>query len=353
MEYRQLGSSGLRVSTLTLGASSFGGSSAQGDLTKADLASAQRRVDMSLDIGINLVDTADVYNSGRSEELVGRALRGKRDKMLISSKVRMPTGTGPNDAGLSRHHVIEACEASLRRLGTDHIDLYHVHAWDATVSPEELLGALQYLIDTGKVRYVGVSNYAAWQLMKTLGVADRANLPRFVCHQIYYSLQERSAEYELIPLAIDQGLGTVVWSPLARGLLSGKYRRETHGPGAFADWWLPPVYDEELLHSTVDVLQEIADTHDASISQVALAWLLGRPSVASVLVGGSTDEQVVENVEASELHLLEDQRARLEEVSRPRLIYPYWHQKATVPDRLGPADRTLLGPYLKHVTADA
>jgi aryl-alcohol dehydrogenase-like predicted oxidoreductase len=349
MEYRQLGSSGLRVSTLTLGTMTFGG---QGNFAKVgdtDVAGAKRQIDMCLDAGVNLIDTADVYSTGGSEEIVGEALGSKRDEVLIATKVRMRMGEGPNMEGLSRHHVISGCEASLRRLQTDHIDLYHVHEWDGLTPLEETLGALQYLVDTGKVRYVGVSNFAGWQLMKTLGIAERDHLPRFVSQQIYYSLQERSAEYELIPLATDQGLGTLVWSPLAGGLLSGKHRRGQDGPAGtrqLAGWDEPPVYDEEKLYDTVEVLVEIADGHGLSAAQVALAWLLGRPTVSSVVIGARTDEQLADNLKSAEFTLTDEERNRLEEVSRPPLLYPYWHQRKTAAARLSAADLTLLGPYL-------
>jgi aryl-alcohol dehydrogenase-like predicted oxidoreductase len=349
MEYRQLGSSGLRISVLTLGTMTFGGQGNFKAVGNTDVQGARRQIDMCLDAGVNLIDTADVYSTGLAEEIVGEALDGKRDDVLIASKVRMPMGDGPNMAGLSRHHIIEGCEASLRRLRTDHIDLYQVHEWDGQTPLEETLGALQYLLDSGKVRYVGASNYAGWQLMKALGIAQRDQLPRFVSQQIYYSLQERSAEYELLPLAVDQGLGTLVWSPLAGGLLSGKYRRGQDAPEGsrgLTDWDEPPVYDEDKLYDTIEALVEVADGRGVSAAQVALAWLLGRPSVSSIVVGARTDEQLANNLEAAELTLSDEERNRLEEVSRPRLIYPYWHQAKTSSDRLGEADLALLAPYL-------
>jgi aryl-alcohol dehydrogenase-like predicted oxidoreductase len=327
----------------------FGG---QGNFAKVgdtDLAGAKRQIDMCLDAGINLIDTADVYSTGGSEEIVGEALEAKRDDVLLATKVRMRMGDGPNMEGLSRHHVIAGCEASLRRLRTDHIDLYQVHEWDGLTPLEETLSALQYLVDSGKVRYVGVSNYAGWQLMKTLGIAERDHLPRFVSQQIYYSLQERSAEYELIPLATDQGLGTLVWSPLAGGLLSGKHRRGQDGPAGtrqLAGWDEPPVYDEDKLYDTIEVLVEIADGHGVSAAQVALAWLLGRPTISSVIIGARTDEQLADNLKAADLPLTEEERGRLEEVSRPPLLYPYWHQRKTAAARLSEADLTLLAPHL-------
>ncbi|MGZ4349134.1 MAG: aldo/keto reductase [Solirubrobacteraceae bacterium] len=349
MEYRSLGSSGLRVSSLTLGTMTFGGQGNFANVGDTDLAGARRQIDMCLDAGVNLIDTADVYSSGRSEEIVGEALQGKRDEILISTKVRFAMGDSPNDAGLSRHHIISGCEASLRRLRTDHIDLYHVHEWDGLTPLEETLDALRHLQDAGKIRYAGVSNYAGWQLMKALGIAQRDHLARFVSQQIYYSLQERSAEYELIPLGLDQGLGTLVWSPLAGGLLSGKYRRDQDAPTGsrhLTDWDEPPVYDEDKLHDTIDVLVGVADGHGVSAAQVALAWLLGRPGVSSIVIGARTDEQLADNLKAAELTLTEAETDRLEEVSRPPLLYPYWHQRKTASDRLGPADLALLAPFL-------
>ncbi len=349
MDYRPLGTSGLHISALTLGTMTFGGEGNFKNVGATDVDGARRQVDMCLDAGVNLIDTADVYSTGRAEEIVGEALADKRDDVLIASKVRFPMGDSPNMAGLSRHHIISGCEASLRRLKTDHIDLYQVHEWDGQTSLEETLGALEHLLDSGKVRYVGASNYAGWQLMKALGIGEREHLPRFVSQQIYYSLQERSAEYELIPLALDQGLGTLVWSPLAGGLLSGKYRRGQDAPQGsrhLTDWDEPPVYDEDGLYDTIDVLVEIAQAHDVSAAQVALAWLLARPSVSSVIVGARTDEQLADNLQAAELELSAQEHSRLEEVSRPDLLYPYWHQRKTAADRLSPADLSLLAPHL-------
>jgi aryl-alcohol dehydrogenase-like predicted oxidoreductase len=349
MEYRTLGHCGLKVSTLTLGTMTFGGRGVFKAVGTTELEAAKRQIDRALDAGVNLIDTADMYSAGRAEEIVGEAVQGRRDDVLIATKVRFPMGDGPNDAGLSRHHIITGCEASLRRLRTDHIDLYQVHEWDGLTPLEETLAALQQLVDSGKVRYVGVSNYAGWQLMKALGTAQREHLPRFVSQQIYYSLQERSAEYELLPLAVDQGLGTLIWSPLAGGLLSGKYRRGQAGPEGsrhVGDWDEPPVYDEDRLYDTVDVLVEIAEGHGVSAAQVALAWLLGRPTVSSIVIGARTDEQLIDNLRAAELRLSAAERDRLEEVSRPPLIYPYWHQRNTASDRLGPADLALLEPYM-------
>jgi aryl-alcohol dehydrogenase-like predicted oxidoreductase len=304
---------------------------------------------MALEAGVNLIDTADVYSGGAAEEIIGEALEGRRDRVLLASKARFPMGRGPNDAGLSAHHLIEACEASLRRLRTDHIDLYQVHEWDGQTPIEETLGALEQLLRSGKVRYVGCSNFAGWQVMKSLGIARATGLPAFVSQQVYLSLQERSAEYEIVPSALDQGLGLLIWSPLAGGLLSGKYRRgepPPEGSRHASEWDEPPVYDEDRLYDTVDVLVSIASEHDVSPARVALAWLLARPGITTVIVGARTDEQLADNLAAAELSLSEDELRRLEEVSRPPLLYPFWHQRKTAADRLSPADLSLLGPYL-------
>jgi aryl-alcohol dehydrogenase-like predicted oxidoreductase len=352
MEYRQLGHSGLRVSALTLGTMTFGGRDRFANVGSTDVEGATRQIDLCLDRGVNFIDTANVYSAGESEEILGAALSSRptrRDRVLIATKARMPMGTAPNDAGLSRHHLIAECEASLRRLGTDHIDLYQVHEWDGQTPLEETLEALDALVRSGKVRYVGASNYAGWQLMKALAMSDRHGYQRFVTQQIYYSLQARDAEYELVPLAVDQGVGILVWSPLAGGLLSGKFRRGVEGPEgsrALSDWGEPPVRDQEQLYDTIEVLVEIGEGHGVSAAQVALAWLLGRPGVVSLIIGARTDEQLADNLAAAELALSDDEISRLEEVSRPPLIYPHWHQARTAADRLGPADLALLGPYV-------
>jgi aryl-alcohol dehydrogenase-like predicted oxidoreductase len=349
MEYRQLGSSGLEVSALTLGTMTFGGAGKHGDTGSTDVAGARRQLDMCLDAGVNLIDTADVYSGGRSEEILGEALAGRRDRLLIATKVRFPTGTEPNMAGLSRHHIISGCEASLRRLGIDHIDLYQAHQWDGRTRLQETLGAFEHLIQSGKVRYVGASNYAGWQLMKAVGVAERERLPRFASHQIYYSLLERSVEYELIPLGLDQGIGTLVWSPLAGGWMSGKYRRGLEAPAGSrhtTNWSEPPVYDEAKLYDTIDVLVEIASEHGVSGAQVALAWLLARPSISSLVIGARTDQQLADNLKSVDLQLCDAEHQRLEEVSRPPLPYPYWHQCRMASDRTSPVNLSLFAPYL-------
>jgi aryl-alcohol dehydrogenase-like predicted oxidoreductase len=349
MDYRQLGNSGLRVSALTLGTMTFGGRGNFAAVGSTDVAGATRQVDLCLDRGINFFDTANGYSDGLSEEILGEAVKGRRDDLLLATKARMPTGDGPNDAGLSRHHLIAQCEASLRRLQVDHIDLYQVHEWDGQTPLDETMEALDSLVRSGKVRYVGASNYSGRQLMKALGVAERHGYQRFVTQQIYYSLQARDAEYELLPIAVDEGVGILVWSPLAGGLLSGKYRRGVEGPAGarqLTDWDEPPVRDEDQLYDVVDVLVEIAEARGVSAAQVALAWLLTRPGIVSVIVGARTDEQLADNLDAADLQLSDDEVARLEEVSRPPLIYPHWHQAKTARDRLSAGDLALLGPHV-------
>ncbi len=258
-------------------------------------------------------------------------------------------GDGPNDAGLSRHHIIRAAEASLRRLKTDYIDLYQVHEWDGHTPLEETLTALDDLVRSGKVRYIGASNYAAWHLMKALGISERRQLERFVSQQIYYSLQNRDAESELVPVSIDQGLGILVWSPLAGGLLSGKYRRGVEAPAGsrhLSEWNEPPVNDEQKLYDTIEVAVEIAKGHGVSAAQVSLAYTLAKPGVTSLVVGARTPEQLRDNLAAADLQLSPDELARLDEVSQEPLRYPYWHQAANSSDRLGPADLSLMGRFI-------
>jgi aryl-alcohol dehydrogenase-like predicted oxidoreductase len=352
MEYRQLGHSGLRVSTLTLGTMTFGGRGGFSAVGATDVDGARRQLDLVLDAGVNLIDTADVYSGGLSEEITGEVIKGRRDSLLLSTKVRMTVGPGPNDAGLSRQHIIAGCEASLRRLGTDHVDIYHVHEWDGQTRLEETLSALDTLVTSGKVRYLAASNYAGWQLMKALALADARGCERFAAQQIYYSLEARDAEFELVPLSVDQGLGILVWSPLAGGLLSGKYRRsgspETGTRQVSGTWSEPPVRDQEKLYDTIEVLAGIADGKGASPAQVALAWLLTRPAVTSVIIGARTDEQLQDNLGAAGVTLSPDELTALDKVSLPDLVYPHWHQLNTAKDRLGTADLALLAPYLSQ-----
>ena len=265
--------------------------------------------------------------------------------------MRFPTGSkGPKERGLSRHHIVRACQASLKRLRTDHIELYWCHQWDGQTPLEETLRALDDLTRAGKIGYVGVSNFSGWHIMKMLQVAEREGLVRPVRQQIHYTLQAREAEYELLPIAVDQEVGGAIWSPLASGLLSGKYRRgkpEPEGTRKGADWDEPPVCDPDALYDIIETLIEVADAHEgASAAQVALAWFLTRPGVASLVIGARTDEQLADNLKAAELVLTDEAIAKLETVSRPQLLYAYWHQKSTAADRLSEADKVLIGPHL-------
>ncbi len=349
MEHRQLGRSGLRVSVLGLGTMGFGGGGNFANVGQIGVEGATRQLDLCLDAGVTLVDTANVYSTGASEEIVGKAIGGRRDRIVLATKARFPMGEGANDAGLSRRHLISECEASLRRLGTDYIDLYQVHEWDGLTPLEETLEALDTLVRSGKVRYVGCSNYSGWHMTKALGLSDRLGYQRFVSEQVYYSLQARDIEYEIVPAALDQGVGILVWSPLAGGLLSGKYRRDREAPAGsrhLTDWDEPPVRDEEGLYDIIEALVEIGEAHDVSAAQVALAWTLGRPGISSAIVGARTEEQLADNLRAAELELGAEERTRLDELSAPPLLYPFWHQARTASDRLGAADLTLLGPHV-------
>ena len=341
MEYRLLGRSGLKVSVLTMGTMTFGNRPAGSPVASVGLNEAKRQIDMCRAAGVNLFDTADVYADGASEDILGEALQGHRHDVLIASKVRFPTGDGPNERGLSRHHIIAGCEASLRRLRTDHIDLYQVHEWDGLTPLEETLEALDTLVRSGKVRYVGCSNFSGWHLMKALWTADREGRVPLVSQQIHYTLQAREAEYELVPISLDQGLGILVWSPIAGGLLSGKFRRGQSGPeGArhTTDWKEPPIRDEDKLYDIIETLVQIGDAHGVSAARVALAWLLQRPGVTSAIIGGRNMAQFEDNLAAAELKLTPDDIARLDQVSALPVIYPYWHQALTASDRLSSAD---------------
>jgi aryl-alcohol dehydrogenase-like predicted oxidoreductase len=349
MEYRQLGASGLRVSTITMGTMGFGGTGWASAVGQIGIDGARRQIGLAREAGVNMIDTADVYSNGLSEEIVGKALGASREDMLLATKVRMPMGDGPNDAGLSRHHIMRAAEASLRRLGTDYIDLYQVHEWDGQTPLQETLAALDDLVHAGKVRYIGASNYAAWHLMKALGVSELRNYSRFVSQQIYYSLQNRDAESELVPVSLDQGLGILVWSPLAGGLLSGKYRRGTTAPEGsrhLSEWDEPPVNDEDRLYNTIELLIEIAELHATSAAQVALAYTMAKPGVTSLIVGARTEQQLADNLAAADLQLSAEDISRLDAVSAEPLRYPFWHQAKTSSDRLGRADLSLLGRHI-------
>ena len=327
---RQLGRSGLMVPELTLGTGTFGGGN---DFFKywgaTDGAGARRLVDICLDQGLTMFDSADVYSGGMAEEILGEAIRGRRNQVLISTKASFAFGSGPNEVGSSRHWLLRAVDASLKRLGTDHIDLFQLHGFDALTPQDEVMGTLDRLAACGKLRYVGCSNFSGWHLMKSLATSDRLGLVRHVAHQAYYSLLGREFEHDLMPLALDQGVGTVVWSPLGWGRLSGKYRRSRpidatsravqNGTDA------PPVPDERL-YAVMDVLDALAEETGHSVPQIALNWVLSRPSVATVIIGARNEAQLVDNLGSVGWSLTGNQIARLDETSRIPLPYPNWHQ---------------------------
>jgi len=336
MEYRFLGASGFKVPVLGFGAGTFGG---KGPLFSAwgntDTSEARRLVDLCLDSGVNLFDTADVYSDGASESILGAAIKGRREQVILSTKLTLRAGTGPNDVGASRHHLIEATDKALKRLGTDYIDLLQLHHFDAMTPVESVMSTLDDLVRVGKVRYLGVSNFSGWQLMKSQAAADRYGYTRYVANQTYYSLIGRDYEWELMPLGQDQGVGAVVWSPLGWGRLTGKFRRgqplpaasRLHGTESFA----PPV-DEERLYRVVDALDEIAAETGKTIPQIALNWLLQRPTVSTVLIGARNEEQLQQNLGAVGWNLTVEQIATLDRasyVTPPYPYYPYWNGQFT------------------------
>ena len=331
MEFRQLGRSGLKVPVLSFGTGTFGGGN---EFFKAwgasDVAEATRLVDICLDAGVNLFDTADIYSDGLSETILGKAVAVRREKVLISTKGTFRMGPGPNDLGSSRHHLIEACEASLRRLGTDYIDIYHLHGFDALTPLEEVLSTLDNLVTSGKVRYIACSNFSGWHLMKSLDVSDRYGWARYVGHQVYYSLLNREYEWELMPLGADQDVGALIWSPLGWGRLTGKVRRGQPLPAVsrlHKTGDIGPQISNEHLYKVVDVLDEVAKECGKSVPQVALNWLLQRPTVSTVIFGARNEEQLRQNLDAAGWNLAAEQVGKLDAASDVTPIYPYWHQR--------------------------
>jgi aryl-alcohol dehydrogenase-like predicted oxidoreductase len=331
LEHRRLGSSGLRVPVLSFGTGTFGGAN---DFFKAwgttDASGAARLVDVCLEHGVSMFDSADVYSDGLAEEILGEALKGKRDRVLISTKATFPIGTGPHDYGSSRQHLVRAVDRALARLGTDHIDLFQLHGQDHDTPVEETLSTLDQLVRAGKIRYIGCSNFSGWHLMKSLAASDRHGWPRHVAHQAYYSLLNRDYEWELMPLGRDQGVGAVVWSPLAWGKLTGKIRRgQPAKPGTRAHdiAGTGPHYEEERLFRIVDALDGLSKETGRSVTQLALNWLLQRPTVSSVIIGARNEEQLVQNIGAVGWSLTAAQVARLDEVSEVPPAYPVWHQR--------------------------
>lgn len=333
MEYRQLGGSGFKVPVLSFGTGTFGGGN---EFFKAwgasDVAEATRLVDLCLEAGLTMFDSADVYSGGMAEEILGQAIKGRRNQVILSTKGTFRAGPGPNDVGSSRHHLIEAVEGSLRRLGTDFIDLYQLHGFDAMTPVEEALGALDRLVSAGKIRYIGCSNFSGWHLMKSLAVSERYGLARYVAHQAYYSLIGRDYEWELMPLALDQKVGAVVWSPLGWGRLTGKIRRGRPLPeksrlqSKLVIDIGPPVADEHV-YRVVEAIDQVAQETGKTVPQIALNWLLQRPTVATVIVGARNEEQLRQNLGAIGWNLTSEQVARLDAASETALAYPYWHQR--------------------------
>jgi len=328
------------VPILCLGTATFGGA---GEVLKiwgqTQVDEATRMVDVALDAGVTLFDSADAYSTGLAEEILGKAIAGRRDKLLISTKASFRVGPMANDVGSTRHHLIAACEASLRRLGTDYIDLWQMHGFDAMTPIEETLSTLDDLVRTGKVRYVGCSNFSGWHLMKSLGIAERYGWPRYIAHQAYYSLVGREFEWELMPLGLDQKVGTVVWSPLAGGLLSGKVGRDRKAPDGSrvaALGGTGPALPDEDLYKITDSLEAIAGETGRSVSQVALNWLMRRPTVATIVIGARNEAQLKDNIGAAAFSLTPEQASRLDEASARPKIYPYWHQQTTYSERNPP-----------------
>ncbi|GCE15653.1 aldo/keto reductase [Tengunoibacter tsumagoiensis] len=334
MEYRQLGQSGLKVPVLSFGTATFGGGDAFFQAWgSSDVAQASRLIDICMEAGVNLFDTADIYSRGMSEEILGKAIAGRRDDVLISTKATFRMADGPNALGSSRYHLLRACEASLRRLNTDHIDIYTMHGFDALSPVEETLKTLETLVQSGKVRYIACSNFSGWHLMKSLAVSQTYGWSRYVAHQAYYSLIGRDYEWELMPLAVDQGIGTIVWSPLGWGRLTGRIRRNQPLPAnsrLHVTGDQGPQVSDEFLYTVVDALDDIAKETGKSVPQIALNWLLQRSTVASVIIGARDEEQLKQNLGAAGWNLTTAQIAKLDKASNTTPIYPYWHQRQSI-----------------------
>lgn len=336
MEYRQLGASGLYVPVLSFGTATFGGGN---DFFKAwgstQVEEATRMTDLCIDAGVNFFDTADIYSDGLAEEILGKAIQGKRDKLILSTKATFPFGEGPNRQGSSRYRILQQIEGSLQRLRTDYIDIYHMHGFDANTPVEETLRTLDDLVQSGKVRYIAASNFSGWHLMKSLSVSEKYGWNRYVAHQVYYSLANREYEWELMPLGKDQNVGAIIWSPLAAGRLGGKYRRKTPMPAdsrvAQGGSPVPQMaVSDEMLYNIVDVLDEIAAETGKTVAQVALNWLLQRPTVSSIIIGARNEEQLKQNLGATGWNLDAEQVKRLDQASETPTIYPYWHQRGNL-----------------------
>ena len=332
MKYRYLGNSGLKVSEICLGVMTFGGDNVHNEIAHVGQKQADELVSSALDSGVNFFDSADIYSGGNSEILLGKALGNRRNEAVIATKVRFRLGSGQNDVGLSRHHIVKSCEASLKRLGTDYIDHYQIHSFDPRTPLEETLRALDLLVKSGKIRYIGCSNLMAWQMMKMLGVSEKLNLEKFVTTQLYYSIGTRDIEHELVPLCLDQNMGILCWSPLSGGFFSGKYRcgqplpqdsRRSNPNAESLRWW--PV-NESKGYAIVEELDLISKKYNASIAQIALSYILKKPAVTAVIVGAKTMTQLLDNIKASDLEISDDDFNFLDQLSRPETPYPLWHQ---------------------------
>ncbi len=333
MEYRFLGKSGLKVPVLSFGTATFGG---EGDFFKAwgntQVDEAKKLVNICMDAGVNLFDTADIYSDGKSEEVLGKAIQGiSRDQLLLSTKSTFTFGENPNNQGSSRLHILKQVEGSLKRLGTDYIDIYHMHGFDGNTPVEETLKVLDDLVTSGKVRYIAASNFSGWHLMKSIGVSEKYGWSKYIAHQVYYSLANREYEWELMPLGLDQNVGAIVWSPLSSGRLSGKYGRNKPVPqaGRIAQGGSPvpeTVVQQEIFYNTIDALEEIAAEVGKNVAQVALNWLLQRPTVSSIIIGARNEEQLKQNLESVGWNLTREQVEKLDKASKISPIYPYWHQ---------------------------
>lgn len=334
MEYRLLGASGLQVPVICFGTATFGGGDA---FFKAwgstQVEEARRMVRVCVDAGVNLFDTADIYSTGMSEDILGKAIEGiPREKLLLSTKATFPFGDGPNNQGSSRFHLTRQCEGSLRRLRTDYIDIYHMHGFDANTPVEETLHTLNDLVTTGKIRYIACSNFSGWHVMKSLAISEKYGWNRYVAHQVYYSLLHREFEWELMPLGIDQKVGSLIWSPLSAGLLGGKYRRDRPGPAnsRIIQGGSPvpdAVVDYDRLYAILDVLDQLSDETGKSVAQIAINWLLRRPTVSSIVIGARNEEQLRQNLGATGWSLTTDQVKWLDSISDRPTLYPYWHQR--------------------------
>ncbi|MFC4165523.1 aldo/keto reductase [Epilithonimonas zeae] len=333
MEYRFLGKSGLKVPVLSFGTATFGG---EGDFFKAwgntQVDEAKKLINICLDAGVNLFDTADMYSDGKSEEVLGKAIEGiSREQLILSTKSTFTFGEGPNNQGSSRLHILKQIEGSLKRLGTDYIDIYHMHGFDGNTPIEETLKVLDELVTSGKVRYIAASNFSGWHLMKSIGISEKYGWSKYIAHQVYYSLANRDYEWELMPLGLDQNVGSIIWSPLASGRLSGKHGRNKEIPkdGRIAQGGSPvpeAVVQEEIFYNTIDALEDVAGEVGKTVAQVALNWLLQRPTVSSIIIGARNEEQLKQNLEAVGWNLTREQVEKLDKASEVPPTYPYWHQ---------------------------